>query len=287
MGLRAIDPAMDASVVAEIDRRLDAIARDDAVALPLAIESGSRAWGFPSPDSDYDCRFIFTRPAATTFSIVARRDVIEREVTPVFDLGGWELRKALVLMLRGNAVVIEWLTSPVTYRGRADFRDEFLALAARVSQREQVMRHYARLAFAMRHRLLDAGRSGPDHAKAFPLKKLFYVLRPIAAWRWLADRPDAIVAPMHFPTLIAETDLPADLRATIDGMLAAKARTRELGLGPIPPAVERLVEDALEHMPHARLPREIAPERLALADGFHHRWVEELDETAKQQRRRA
>ena len=282
MGLRAIDQTMDASVVAEIDRRLDAIARDDAVALPLAIESGSRAWGFPSPDSDYDCRFIFTRPAAATFSIVMQRDVIEREVTPVFDLGGWELRKALLLMLRGNAVVIEWLTSPVTYRGRADFRDEFLALAARVSQREQVMRHYARLAFAMRHRLLAAG-----DGEAFPLKKLFYLLRPIAAWQWLADRPDAVVAPMHFPTLVAQSDLPTDLRETIAEMLATKARTRELGTGPVPPAVERLVKHALERMPHSRLPTEIAPERLALADAFHHRWVEELDETAKQQSRRA
>ena len=270
--MRSIDPGMDASVVAEIDRRLDAIERDDQVALPLAIESGSRAWGFPSPDSDYDCRFLFTRPSARTFSILPERDVIEREVTPVFDVGGWELRKALQLMLRGNAVVIEWLTSPITYRGRADFREAMLSLARETSQRDLVMRHYARLAKAMQGRLREAGRDG-----LFPLKKLFYVARPVAAWAWLADRPGETVAPMHFPTLIEQSEMDDEVRTEIAELLEVKARTRELGTGPVPPGLSGWFEDALETMPQGRVERqEIDRHALERADVFHHEWVERL-----------
>ena len=58
MSLRAVPENTDAATIAEIDALLDRLEREQAVALPIAVESGSRAWGFPSPDSDYDCRFV-------------------------------------------------------------------------------------------------------------------------------------------------------------------------------------------------------------------------------------
>jgi hypothetical protein len=81
--------------------------------MPLAIESGSRAWGFPSPDSDYDCRFIFVRPIEDYLSPWQRRDVIETPLEGDFDVNGWELGKAIRLLAKGNAVIIEWLMSPI------------------------------------------------------------------------------------------------------------------------------------------------------------------------------
>ena len=267
---RHIDPGMDGAVVAEIDRRLDAIARDEGVALPLAIESGSRAWGFPSPDSDYDCRFLFVRSPARTFSILPPRDVIEREVTPVFDLGGWELRKALVLLLRGNAVVIEWLTSPVTYRADPPFRRELTDLARLVTRRDDVLRHYVRLARAMHHQH-DLG-AGTD----VPLKKLFYALRPVFAARWLLDRPGETVAPMHFPTLLAQSDVAPPLRAAIEALLERKRQTREIGRGPVPGVIHDDLARAMATLPDVAHAPEIEADRLARADAFHGRWVERL-----------
>lgn len=75
----------------------------------IAVESGSRAWGFPSPDSDYDIRFIHIHPRDWYLSLQPGRDVIERPIIDNIDLNGWDLRKALGLLLKSNAVVSEWL----------------------------------------------------------------------------------------------------------------------------------------------------------------------------------
>ena len=42
-------------------RELKKIEEQENVKIIMAIESGSRAWGFASPDSDYDVRFIYVR----------------------------------------------------------------------------------------------------------------------------------------------------------------------------------------------------------------------------------
>ena len=88
---------------------------DHNVRILLAVESGSRAWGFPSPDSDFDCRFIYVRRSGEYLSLFPPRDVIEFPPDPLLDVNGWDLGKALRLLLKGNAVVIEWLTSPYIY----------------------------------------------------------------------------------------------------------------------------------------------------------------------------
>lgn len=116
-GIRTIPASFDPVTVEQIDARLDDIEVDDRVAIAWAIESGSRAWGFPSPDSDYDCRFLFVRQVDDYLSPWVRRDVIETPLEGDLDVNGWDLGKAIKLLLKGNAVVIEWLTSPIAYRG--------------------------------------------------------------------------------------------------------------------------------------------------------------------------
>jgi len=98
---------MNPDTVAEIEARLAAIRRDEGVMIPLAIESGSRAWWFSSPDSDYDCRFLFIRSLDNYLSLFARRDVIETPLEGELDVNGWDVAKAIKLLLKGNAVVIE------------------------------------------------------------------------------------------------------------------------------------------------------------------------------------
>jgi predicted nucleotidyltransferase len=225
--LRAVPATFDPAVVRAIDQRLaDATVAEDVV-IPLAIESGSRAWGFPSPDSDYDCRFVFIRPAEQYLSLWPRRDVIETPLDSVLDVNGWELRKALKLLLKGNAVIIEWLTSPVIYQADAQFRDSFLALARRLANPNLIARHYLHLGLRQRRTYFG----DPDQ---LALKKLFYAIRPAAALRWLQAHPGNAAPPMHFPTLMDECAPPPGLRAVVDDLMAKKAITHELGTGPIP-----------------------------------------------------
>src|SRR5215470_1010716 len=124
-----------------IETALARIESERRVRVLLAIESGSRAWGFPSSDSDYDVRFVYVRPIETYLAVTPLRDVIERPVDATLDVSGWDLRKALQLMLRSNAVLIEWLTSPVRYRSW-DGAEELLALARSAASLTALTYHY-------------------------------------------------------------------------------------------------------------------------------------------------
>lgn len=234
-GLRRIPAGMDPTAVGRIDALLDRIEAEHPVAIPLAVESGSRAWGFPSLDSDYDARFIYVRSVAAHLTPWPSRDVIEFPPEGILDVNGWDLAKALQLLLKGNAVVVEWLTSPIVYRGEPWFRDRMLAFARRAAVRERVIRHYLHLGERQRQAYFS------DEA-AVPQKKIFYALRPAAALRWLALHPAEAVAPMHFPTLMAECDPPAALAAEVAELSARKATTRELGTAPLSATIATFID---------------------------------------------
>lgn len=225
--MRAIPPTMDPAIVAHIDQHLIDIAQDKRVEILIAIESGSRAWGFPSPDSDYDCRFIYKRRLPDYLALFPHRDVLESSPHPVFDVGGWDLAKAMKLLLKGNAVVVEWLVSPIVYRGDARVRDQLLALADKVVRRDQLYRHYFHLGISKRNSYSGDG-------EPIKLKKAFYSLRPALALRWMARHPEQTFPPMHFPTLMAQSGVPASLTGIVDDLLAEKAKTREMGTGLLP-----------------------------------------------------
>lgn len=91
----------------EIEEKLKEIERKEKVRILFAAESGSRAWGFASPDSDYDVRFIYVRPAEDYLRLEGIRDVIEWQLDEVLDINGWDLKKALVQFQKGNATLFE------------------------------------------------------------------------------------------------------------------------------------------------------------------------------------
>ncbi len=240
--VRSIPESFDAAAVGEIDDLLRAVAVEHGVAIPLAVESGSRAWGFPSPDSDYDCRFVYVRPARHYLTPWLPRDVIEHAPAGLLDVNGWDVRKAVALLVKGNAVILEWLTSPVVYGGDERLRAELLALADRVTDRAAVGRHYLHVGRSQRARfLLPDGR--------IPRKKLFYAVRPALALHWLREHPAAVVPPMHLAGLLAAVPVPDDVRAAVDELVAAKAATRELGLAAIPSPLAAYLEAQLATEP--------------------------------------
>lgn len=231
--VRTIPSTLDPLVVAEIDRRLAGVAADQGVRIPWAIESGSRAWGFPSPDSDYDCRFLFVRPRDEYLSLWPARDVIETPLDKVFDVNGWDLAKTVRLIAKGNATAIEWLRSPIIYVGDADFQAGLLSLADAIADRSSVGRHYLHVAKQQR-------------LGAATLKRFFYGLRPAAALRWLLTHPTTAVPPMDLPTLLAEGDVGADVLDAASDLIAVKAQTREMGTGTPPTVLERFVVEQIE-----------------------------------------
>ena len=239
MSARHIPPTMDPAAIAQIDARLAAIRQAEPAAIPLAIESGSRAWGFASPDSDYDCRFIFVRPAEHYLALWPRRDVIETPLGGELDVNGWDLGKALKLLLNGNAVIVEWLMSPITYDCAPQFRADLLALAGRITDRGRIMRHYLHLGERQRRAYFGDGR-------AVPQKKIFYALRPAAALRWLRLHPGDAIAPMNFGQLLSECAPPDEVAGIAARLIERKAVTRELGAEPLPAAIAAFIDAEFE-----------------------------------------
>ncbi len=235
--MRAIPETFAPNVVVEIDRRLDEVEVSHGVAIPWCIESGSRAWGFPSPDSDYDCRFLYVRDESAYLSPWRGRDVIETPLDEVFDVNGWDLSKAVQLLVKGNAVAIEWLRSPYVYRGDMSFRDGLLALAADVVDRNAIGRHYLHVSAAQWNRYGGEGE--------IPLKRLFYALRPAASIRWLLAHPASAVPPMELMPLLVESGAPAEVVACSEELIELKSRTREMGAGQAPAPILQYVEQAL------------------------------------------
>ena len=267
--LRAIPSDFDPSTVAAIERRLRLIEAEHKVRIVWAVESGSRAWGFPSPDSDYDCRFAFVRPLADYLSIEQRRNVIEVPIEEGLDINGWELFKMARLLLKGSAVAIEWLTSPIIYRGLVAFRDEWCREADWFVDRAALVRHYYHLGRGQFRRHMA-------QADAVSLKKVFYVLRPAVALRWLRLHPGRNVAPMHLPTLLAQAALSEAASQEIAPLIERKALTREMGQGAFPKPISDFIHLEYEQAQGLLEPADPSSKRDGVADldRLIRRWIE-------------
>ncbi|TFI57179.1 nucleotidyltransferase domain-containing protein [Sphingomonas parva] len=273
--LRSIPDDLAPEAVRAVDDRLAAIRREHNVSIGFAIESGSRAWGFPSPDSDYDCRFVFVRAADDYLSPWQLRDVIETPLEGLLDVNGWDLGKALKLLLKGNAVIVEWLMSPIVYQGDRDLVDDLRRFADGFAHRDGLANHYLHLGEKQRRAYFADG-------KDVQLKKLFYALRPAAALRWLRAHPERTVPPMHFPTLMRECDAPDDVRSLTEALIHRKARTRELGAAALPKPIEAFVDQefALARQAFPSYPRHLTPEAKGEADRLFRSAVERFGAAA-------
>lgn len=220
-----------------IDERLDAIERDNEVRILFAVESGSRAWGFPSPDSDYDVRFVYVQRPDWYLSIDDRRDVIELPIEGDLDINGWDLKKALQLLIKPNPVLLEWLRSPIVYRADEAAMTRLAALAESTAHMRPSLHHYLHLGDSQYRRFIEG-------KQAVALKKYFYSLRPVLALRWLRTFPDTPV-PMALRQLRAGLDLADDVSAVLDDLLARKAKTREFGDGPRVAALDAFIEEEI------------------------------------------
>ncbi len=229
-----IDPA----VRANIEARLTAIEAEHGVRVLYACESGSRGWGFASPDSDYDVRFIYVQPLSWYLRVSPQRDVIELPISDELDINGWELRKALGLLKKGNATLIEWLDSPVVYRADPDFLLAMREAAQQTHRAERSFHHYVHMARKNYREYLQG-----DTVR---LKKYLYVLRPLLATLWIEQGRG--IAPMRFQDLVDAIVTDPALRAAIDQLLVIKRAAAESEYGSPLPAINVFVDAELTRL---------------------------------------
>lgn len=209
---------------AENARRLDRIETDYSVKILYACESGSRAWGFASVDSDYDVRFLYLNAPSWYLAVdlEERCDVIETPIEGLFDVSGWDLRKALRLYRKSNPPLLEWLQSPIVYRECSDAASKMRGLLASFYSPRACMYHYLHMA--------QGNYRGYLQSDLVRTKKYFYVLRPLLGCRWIEKDIGAV--PMEFEHLVEGTDIPTNVKDEIFMLLEIKRSDVEIGSGP-------------------------------------------------------
>ena len=197
-------------------KKLEEIEVVNNVKILFAIESGSRAWGFASPDSDYDVRFVYAHPEDHYLSIYEHKDIIELPVNEILDIGGWDIRKALRFIGKTNAVIYEWYQSPILYKQKTAFISELANISNEYFSPRAAMHHYLSMTINT--------FEGSLKTEKVKLKKYFYALRPILAAEWIAQY--STVPPMEF-TKLREILNDNEINDEIDKLLALKASADE------------------------------------------------------------
>jgi len=249
-------------MVEAIQSALSQIESEHGVRVLFAVESGSRAWGFESPDSDYDIRFLYVHPRDWYLSIRERRDVIEAMLPGDLDLSGWDLRKGLGLLAKSNPSHFERLQSPIVYRADEAFLTEFREIANEYLDLGTLYRHYLSLAHGQRDKYLQADEVAR--------KKYLYVLRPVLACRWIESGLGA--PPTVFADCRAQTLAAGPVSDALDRLLWDKARNVEMSLAPRDPVLHEFLGSELERL--GGLPIVAGPRRDdAALDAFFRRWA--------------
>jgi hypothetical protein len=237
-------------ILAEIKR----IEEQFDVKICYAVESGSRAWGFPSKDSDYDVRFIYVHKKDWYLSIDQKRDVIELPINDLLDINGWELRKALRLFKKSNPPLMEWLHSGIVYYQAFSLVDKMKEIQDKVFLPQSALYHYLNMAKGNFRDYL--------HRDQVKIKKYFYVLRPVLACKWIEKHNT--VPPIEFQELVDNLIEEGQLKQEILTLLDRKIRGDELNLEPKVTAINDFLEKEIIRLEDYTKTLEVSKEDITL-----------------------
>lgn len=216
-----------------VNIKLDEIEKKENVKILHAVESGSRSWGFASPDSDYDVRFIYVHEKSYYLKLEDKKDIINWQLDETLDINGWDLSKALKLFHKSNATLFEWSNSPVVYRTTDEWK-EIYNTAVNYFSRKSCMYHYYGTAKSNYYGFLQE-----EYVK---YKKYFYVLRPLLACKWIEKK--CCPPPVLFDTLKEEM-LDDELKSKVNDLLKAKIAMKESDKGKCDKKLNQYIEEQL------------------------------------------
>lgn len=218
--------------------RLNEISKEESIQILYACESGSRAWGFASTDSDFDVRFIFKRHLNEYMVLKDLPDTLEYPIQDNLDFNGWDLKKFLLHLYKSNGVMFEWLQSPVEYWNKNVFKETFQKLMAGYFNPRSTINHYLGLT---KRTFLDFGEN-----KEVKLKKYFYILRPLMAARWIYSHKS--IPPMEFEVLFEAMDYDEPIRTMVSGLKQKKEMMNESQLIPRVWDLEAFINSEIQYL---------------------------------------
>jgi len=202
----------------KIKKYLSDLEQEKVITILLACETGSRAWGFPSPDSDYDVRIIYKHEKDWYLSLVEEKDTIELFLdNNEIDISGWDLRKSLRLLWKSNPPLLERIQSPIIYKADNDFLTEIRSVASDTYSRIATVHHYLSMAKKTFDEVVNS--------QEYKLKKFFYALRASVACIWILEREE--MPPIEFGKMLNGLNLPVNLTIRIAELIERKSTISE------------------------------------------------------------
>lgn len=235
-----LENSIPTTIQVYIEECLKKIETEQNIKILYACESGSRAWGFGSPDSDYDVRFFYVHQKDNYLSVNSPFDSIDKFFDNDVDLSAWDIKKALGLLLKSNATPFEWLQSPILYRKNEEtekFRRTLWELSKDYFSAKTLIFHYLGIAKGMLSKIED---------NQISIKKYFYILRPVLAAYYIKTRNEA--APMEFKFLVENLDnlqnntTNKEIKAAIENLWEQKMIAKEGDKIEIPTFIHSFIE---------------------------------------------
>ena len=220
----------------EIKKELFKLEQQHNIKILYAVESGSRAWGFASTDSDWDVRYIYIHNLDWYLSIDNNKDSQEKILPNDIDLVGWELKKALRLFRKSNPPMLEWLRSPIVYLQQFSTTELLRELTKEYFNPKSCLHHYLHMAEGNFREYLQKD--------VVRVKKYFYVLRPILACDWIKQTDT--MAPMEFQKLVESQVTDEFVKIEIQNLLARKITGEELNEEPKNQILNDFLEQKIE-----------------------------------------
>lgn len=219
-----------------IKTELKRLEKEQQIRILYAIESGSRAWGFASQDSDWDVRFIYVHHPDWYLSIDEKKDSLEVMLPNDLDFAGWELRKTLKLFRKSNPPLLEWLRSPLIYLEQFTTAQKMRQLSGEYFNPKSCLYHYLHMARGNFKAYLQG--------EQVKMKKYFYVLRPLLACKWIEQK--STIAPMEFKDLVESQVGNHALKTAIENLLQRKMSGEELDRAPRIPVIHDFLEAEIQ-----------------------------------------
>ena len=194
----------------QILKKLQEVELNHSIEILFAVESGSRAWGFASPDSDYDIRFVYKRKMESYLSLWDSKDSIEFMTEDDLDGSGWDLKKATLLLAKSNASFLGWLFSPIVYIDRGGTLDTMKQLA---------IENFNPIAGFYHYHSMNKGFYEQLESKELKLKAFFYATRTAFCANWILK--NETIPPVLFQDLYSLID--EENAQSLDKLIARKS----------------------------------------------------------------
>lgn len=205
-------------MIETIQRLCEGIEESYNCTILFAVESGSRLWGFNSPDSDYDVRFVFVYNDQRKYlDFFPYNDVIEHTNKEYnIDMVGFDIRKYLSLLIKSNPNVVDWTLSDIIYYG---------TYKSRIDLQEFIRENFNPHTIVQAYRGISHNALKDIHLGHKTIKKHLYALRGFLAGDWIIEKN--ILPPINFNELVEQTEMNKSLRREIKQLLELKREVIE------------------------------------------------------------